>query len=39
MRQDKNTLVSIIVMAVALLLLLGGGLVWFLLYVEPMAGP
>ncbi len=39
MRQNRNVVVIMLAMATAMLLLLAGGLAWFLLYVEPMAGP
>ncbi len=39
MRQNKNLLVAMLVMAVAMLLVLAGGLVWFILFAEPIASP
>ncbi len=38
MFQDKDVPVAMFVMAILLLLLLAGGLVWFVFYVSPTAG-
>ncbi len=38
MRQDKNVLAFSLAMAIVMLLLIAGGLVWLVLYVSPMGG-